>query len=321
MDLKIILKTAPSMLKCMLGASTPLRVTQCITYRCNLDCSYCKRHNIDQNELKTDEIKRLIDSFKAYGTRFWGFNGGEALMRDDLPELIEHVKGCGMYVSVATNGTLVKENIEGLKDVDMLTFSIDGPKHIHDRLRSNSFDAMIEGLNAASDAKINTSIMTVISKSNIEHLDDILNLAKETGSRSLFQPIRIQKEDANEDARKHYPKEEQMQEAMEHLLNRKKQRWPVASTSKYLDTIKNTWPDKAPILKCWAGRSYAFITPEGKLTHCCDTLTRGDTQDTSVDGASAFKRLNTIKCKECFSAIPCETNIILENPTHAFSFM
>ena len=321
MDLSFLVKTAPNSLKCYLGGVIPVRVTQCITYRCNLNCSYCSRHNIEGGELGTDEVKSLIISFKKFGTKCWSFNGGEALLRRDLPELIDFAKECGMYVSLASNGTLVKEKINSIKNLNMLTFSVDGPKKIHDKIRCNSFDSMWEGINAAREKGIETSFMTVLSKNNLDYLDDILNLAEETGSKSFFQPIRMQKEDLKGDAERFYPEREDMENALKYLIKMKKEGRPIASSEKYLGEIIRAWPDKPPNINCWGGRSFAFITPDGRLAHCCDTFNHPNNQDTSKVGAKAFKKLGKIRCETCFSAIPVETNIIMENPFQAVSFI
>ncbi len=74
-------KAMPGTLKVILGSRVPLRVTQYITYRCNLDCLYCARHKSGEPELTTDEVKSLMTSFRKAGALFWGFNGGEALVR------------------------------------------------------------------------------------------------------------------------------------------------------------------------------------------------------------------------------------------------
>jgi len=81
------LKSIPRTLKVLLGAKVPLRVTQYITDRCNLDCLYCRRHESGGQELTTNEVKSLMASFRKAGTLFLAFNGGEALIRDDIGDL------------------------------------------------------------------------------------------------------------------------------------------------------------------------------------------------------------------------------------------
>ena len=50
------LKSIPKTLKAIIGYRVPLRVTQYITYQCNLSCRYCARHKSGGRELSTEEV-------------------------------------------------------------------------------------------------------------------------------------------------------------------------------------------------------------------------------------------------------------------------
>ena len=43
-----------------------------------------------KNELTTDEGKRLIDDLALFGVPVILFSGGEPVLREDLPELIDY---------------------------------------------------------------------------------------------------------------------------------------------------------------------------------------------------------------------------------------
>jgi len=117
-----------------MGYRVPLRVTQYITYQCNLSCRYCARHKSGGMELSTEEIKSLMAAFRKAGTLFWGFNGGEALGRDDIGELIDFGKSIDMFVSRSTNGTLLVKRYREIRNADVVNISFEGPKDIHDEL-------------------------------------------------------------------------------------------------------------------------------------------------------------------------------------------
>ncbi|MCP4369301.1 MAG: radical SAM protein, partial [Deltaproteobacteria bacterium] len=64
-----------------------------ITRRCNLKCVHCYAHAKDisfDNELSTQEGKRLIDDLSGFGVPVLLFSGGEPLVRKDLPELADY---------------------------------------------------------------------------------------------------------------------------------------------------------------------------------------------------------------------------------------
>ena len=319
---RMILSSAPKVLKACLGLRVPLRVSHCITYRCNLDCGYCSRHNISGGELSTGEIKALMKSFRDAGCLFWSFNGGEPLVRQDIAELIDYGKRLGMYVSLATNGTLIAERIGEIRNADLVSISIDGPKSIQDEARCASFDRIIEGLSALKKEGVDTNFGVVVGKHNIGSLDDILKLAQAYDTRVFFQPIRVQKEDKSEKSRKFFPSKEEMRCVMDHLIEAKMRGAPVASSIRYLRLMKNFWPDGMPDVGCWAGRVFCFITPEGYATSCCDTLAYAaglSECDAKKNGSKAFWHIPRQNCSTCYSSIPLETNILmgelLRNPS------
>jgi len=111
---KIIKLTKDITLAKILKHCIPLKVTHNITYRCNLNCSFCllkKRLNKpDSPEMDTSQIKRMMREFKQIGTKFWLFSGGEPLLREDLGELISYAKDkMDFHCGISTNGTLLPE--------------------------------------------------------------------------------------------------------------------------------------------------------------------------------------------------------------------
>ena len=80
------------------------------------------------------------------------FSGGEPLSRKDFFEVARHAVDRGLYVSVATNGTLLtKENVQKLKQarVNYVDISIDGATaKTHDEFRGvpGAFDKAVTGL-------------------------------------------------------------------------------------------------------------------------------------------------------------------------------
>ena len=64
-----------------------------ITYRCNNDCAHCyNARERDFPELTTDQWKNILDQLWELGVPHIVFTGGEATLRNDLPELINMQK-------------------------------------------------------------------------------------------------------------------------------------------------------------------------------------------------------------------------------------
>lgn len=304
--------------KVRIGKRLPLRVTHCLTWKCNLNCSYCTRHNGETAALSAADAISLMRSFRRAGTRYWSFNGGEPLLHPAIGELISVAKSLGMHVSLNTNGTLIRQHLEALLLADLVSISLDGPREIHDQARGTSYDLILAGAEDLRRRGARLAFICVIGKHNLNGLDHVLDLAHAFQTAVYFQPLRRQKEDIQGKALGGFPSPEEMRQTMDWLLEAKKKGRPVASSESYLRAIRAHWPDSLPGFRCYAGRIFAYITPEGKVTACCDTLLRALPPQPSAP--TAFKRIPPHSCRTCFSCGPLETNILMSNlPARALS--
>ena len=265
-------------------------------------------------ELATDEVKSLMASFRKAGTLFWGFNGGEALIRDDIGDLIDFGKRIGLYVSISTNGTLLATRYRDIRNADVVNISLEGPKEIHNEMRPQSYDPICEGVKALAIEGIKFTFSTSVNDRNLDSLGFVLNFAERYQTKAVFQPIRIQKEDNAAKSRAYFPTRDKMQKAMDYLLLEKSKGRPVANSANFLRQIKASWPDGRPEMRCWAGRLYCSITPEGVVTACCDTLDEARkngnvwSPEKAVDD---FFCLPVFRCSTCYASTPLEANIAM----------
>jgi MoaA/NifB/PqqE/SkfB family radical SAM enzyme len=108
----------------------PLVGSILVTYRCNANCKMCDLplRGCKDLELPTNELKKLIDSFKELGVSSIGFSGGEPFLRKDIFKLIQHAKAKGLSTQIATNGFLLNtENITSIFEsgLDSINISLD----------------------------------------------------------------------------------------------------------------------------------------------------------------------------------------------------
>ena len=307
-----LVKSALAATKIRRGARIPLKVTHCVTWRCNLSCLYCARHSHGA-ELDTTAIKGMIDLFAAGGTLYWSFNGGEPLLREDIGELAAQAGKLGLQVALNSNGTLLTQRQDVLKHVDLVNVSVEGSRTVHDRIRSQSYERMVAGLEILASRGVRTTLTTVVNAHNADGLEEVLRLAEAFGARVFFQPVRIQKEDREAKSGALFPDAQAMSQAVDYLLEQKKKGRPVASSTDFLRDIAAHWPDRMTPVPCVAGRAYCFVTPTGQVTACCDTLALADPSPAANvlhSGLDAFRNIPSFRCRTCFPAIPLETNIL-----------
>ncbi|MBS3757774.1 MAG: 12,18-didecarboxysiroheme deacetylase [Desulfobacterales bacterium] len=155
-----------------------------ITQQCNLRCIHCYAHakaGLQDNELSTEEGKRLIDDLSAMGAPVLLFSGGEPLMRKDLPELASYAIKRGMRAVISTNGTLIDpEKAKIFKDIGLsyVGISIDGDKAINDKFRGvdGAFDAAMKGIENCQAEGIKVGLRFTINRYNAEQVPFLFDL-------------------------------------------------------------------------------------------------------------------------------------------------
>ena len=159
-----------------------------MTKRCNLRCVHCyafaEGEDYKGDELSTAEGKALIDDLARFGVPVILFSGGEPVLREDLPELIDHAVKKGLRAVISTNGTLITEekaNVFSRFSLSYIGVSIDGLSDINDSFRGvkGAFARAIEGIRNAKKAGIKVGLRFTINKRNAHEIPEIFDLVEE----------------------------------------------------------------------------------------------------------------------------------------------
>jgi MoaA/NifB/PqqE/SkfB family radical SAM enzyme len=168
-----------------------------LTNRCNMGCPYCfLGENPDGviPDMPTREVKYLIRKLADNGARMLNYAGGEPLLRDDLPELIEYGKGLGLQTVLSTNGILLSGDM--IKELghylDWVSLPVDGyDQATHDSVRGREghFNEILSRLESIGETDINLKINTMLCRKNFAYAGEIANLLDGFGVRKwkLFQ--------------------------------------------------------------------------------------------------------------------------------------
>ena len=163
------------------------------TKKCNLYCKHCYRESGPEkmdDELTTEEGKKLLDQMVKAGMKVIVLSGGEPMIRDDIFEIISYAKSIGMTVLMGSNATLItKEKAEKLKDsgLNAIAISIDSldpEKHNLFRGSDTAFQKAIEGANNCIDAGIRVQLNCTITKQNLDEIEEIAAFASKLGAAS-----------------------------------------------------------------------------------------------------------------------------------------
>ena len=176
---------------------SPLNAQIELTLRCNARCVFCSIWEPDfqeelEKEMKTDEIKHIIDELHELGVQVVNFTGGEPTLRKDLSELISYTAEKNMMPTLATNGYLLYDLIKSgkLKDLEFVMVSLDWPiAEKHDKYRGiKIFDRAIKAIKAVVLERKTALISMVVTKENIEHMEDMCKLAYKLGAMIEILP-------------------------------------------------------------------------------------------------------------------------------------
>jgi MoaA/NifB/PqqE/SkfB family radical SAM enzyme len=182
--------------KSVLRRPVPYYFSLEITTRCQARCAHCCVEASPKDkrpELTTEELKSLILDARSIGSCFLIFNGGEPLLRPDLPELVRFAADNGFLTRLNTNALLLdRARLAALKKAGLrqCAVSLDSADpNTHDLMRGvpGTQAKVLESLRLLRAARLDSIVYTFVSKRNtVADLRATIDLARSAGARSLY---------------------------------------------------------------------------------------------------------------------------------------
>jgi radical SAM protein with 4Fe4S-binding SPASM domain len=166
-----------------------------VTNACNLRCIHCHASSgkPGEDEMTTEEAKRFIDQLASVDEfRMLVYTGGEPLVRPDIFELMEHSRRAGLVNVLATNATLITEEVAhrlrevGVAGVAVSLDSCDADVHNAIRRSPEAFKSALEGMRNVRKAGMLLQVNTTAMEYNFDTLRDLIELADERGSSIML---------------------------------------------------------------------------------------------------------------------------------------
>ena len=115
-----------------------------ITNVCNLSCSFCHKTKRQKRFMTADEFRLCLEKIKGYTDLIFLHVMGEPLLNPELCEILEIAGEYDMRTVITTNGTLLKEKAEILKNSPAL-YRVNISLHSYEPNRNKiDFDEYIE---------------------------------------------------------------------------------------------------------------------------------------------------------------------------------
>jgi MoaA/NifB/PqqE/SkfB family radical SAM enzyme len=157
---------------------------------CPNDCIHCSAPSRQGELLESSVVKDAISQAMDMGSYLITFDGGEPMLRKDLPDLVSSVDDRAIATSFTSGYHLTPEMARRLKEAGLyaVRISIDSPfEKEHDRVRgrSGAYHDALDGVKNALEAGLLVDLFMVTSPHNIDHLEDAFSLATNLGVHEL----------------------------------------------------------------------------------------------------------------------------------------
>ena len=316
-----------NILKCkILGTYSPLVVLLYATDRCNLNCIYCRGYWSARKipDLTTVEIIKIVDECKELGTCHFTIHGGEILLRDDIKYLIDYMKGKNLYVNLVTNGILLPQKINEIRNIDSLCISLDGSRDANDITRGKgTYDKIIDAIKLAKKENFKFNVHATLTKYNKNDIGFLVKLAKEIGYYQQFSILLKPWEKEQIDIGLN---EDEIKDVLKEIIRYKKQGYPVFTSMRTLKNALNwKFPYSKPmleiseikknfdIIRCYYGKLKIVIDADG-FVYPCSSLNQDfkalNVKDVGVKAAYEHV-LKTNICEACIFLTQNDWSLLL----------
>lgn len=163
--------------------AAPYRMDLALTYRCNCSCAHC--YNARPRsfpELDTASWRQILDRLWEVGVPHICFTGGEATLRQDLPELIAHAERLGQITGLLSNGRRLAQPgyVESLVEAGLDHIQITLESHdaaIHDQMVQSpgAWQQTVRGIEQAVASGLYVMTNTTLLEENAPLIEETID--------------------------------------------------------------------------------------------------------------------------------------------------
>ncbi len=293
----------------------PLCFSLMVTAKCNCDCDFCFwKHKKENNDMSTDEIKRLLKEAGELGYLDCILWGGEPLLRQDIAELCAASKKTGMYTKIATNGWFLETNPEFGKHTDLMFVSLDAIGQAHDDIRhlNGICDRVMSGVeyHKIHSPKMRIYVCcTVSAQTDFEQIKEVAQYCKDVDILLYFT---VNKSNQSLEEAKNVKDTEleadKLKEIFIKIKELKKQGYPIRNSYYFMDYIIA----KKNYYECAWPRLATVIYSDGNMLRCYDRKPFISVKDRPLKEVIKDPLfINTVnECKDC--KLACVGNYALD---------
>ena len=172
-----------------------------LTYRCNHRCVFCSCPWDAPNstypkgeELCLDEWKRAIDILYNVGVQSFSISGGEAVLKECMPQIVEYIhveglkRGINNQIILISNGKAMKEEYLHLfKRCNVhLSMSLPGYETFEEHTGVDNADGVLDWFSKAKEIGLQTTLNVTVTKKNYYELFETISYGLVSGASSVL---------------------------------------------------------------------------------------------------------------------------------------
>lgn len=263
---------------------SPRLVQWMATLRCSLSCPHCLAAGGGKMaDMALERALDLVDQCAAMGVQEFLLTGGEPMLREDLPEIIDRLARHGLAYSINTAVMPPERTLKAMRRYApaFVAVSVDGPAEVHDRFRgrAGAFDEAMAAIATFKSLGSHVAAGTTLTTFNFDHLGRTLAIVAASGADSWGLHLAVP-----EGRAAHRPDLMLSPAQLRRLVKfvaAKRAYFPVnmADEIGYVGDYEPLVRDVP--LSCGAGRSHCVILPDGSVVPC-----------TTLDASTAAGNIN-----------------------------
>jgi MoaA/NifB/PqqE/SkfB family radical SAM enzyme len=161
-----------------------------VNLRCNSACGYCGLPlNEGRYEMTRAEIRRMFEGLHRDGLRFVFVQGGEPLLRRDLPDILDDLYAIGFQFSLITNGSKFTPELIARLAAHPLNLSVSLDTLDRERYRrirgADLLPDVLAGIELLGSFPHPKFLTCIVSEANCDEVSDVVRFARANG----FMPV------------------------------------------------------------------------------------------------------------------------------------
>ncbi len=158
--------------------------------RCNSSCGYCNLPlNEGRYEMTRNEIQKVFRGLYHDGLRLVFVQGGEPLLRRDLPDILEDLNQIGFRATVITNGTRLTADLIRRFDAQSVSLAVSLDtldRARYERIRgADQLPHVLAGIDLLNQYRCPKFLICIVSELNRDDAGDVVRFARQRG----FLPV------------------------------------------------------------------------------------------------------------------------------------